>query len=114
MLVASLSRKGQDSTCPTWWPPVRVALKTDQLQLIYVTLMLDVLGGLRSKAALVSTMLQLCENVLIHFFLKKLLPSMNYLFLFKAYLSADSSLSLLLSLSSNILPCFLVLDKGCG
>ena len=39
-----------------------------------------------------------------------MLTSMKYILLFKAYLRADSSLSLLLS--SNNLPCFLVLDQG--
>ena len=48
------------------------------------------------------------------FFLNSVLTSLNYLFFFKAYLRVDSSLSRWHCLSSNILLCFLVLQKGWG
>lgn len=54
------TEKGQhDGTCHTWWPPVRVALETDQSQLTRVTPMLGVPDSLVSKAAVVNMMLQL-------------------------------------------------------
>ena len=94
--------------------PGWVALKTDQLQSTCVTSVgcprqLRVIGSGSHRG--VAT---LWNVSILFFFLNSVLTSLNYLFFFKAYLRVDSSLSRWHCLSSNILLCFLVLQKGWG
>lgn len=69
-------------------PPVGVALETEQLQSISVT---EMQLGVKGSSSQYSVATLKCFN---SFFPHNLLTSMNYFFLFKAYLRVDSSLSL--------------------